>query len=240
MKKADKPEGKEIVSKPLTLEEIHEATEKRIEKIQQEFRDGFKLIEKHPRSVTFFGSARLSENHPSYIQARNLAKKIVGDLDYAVFTGGGPGIMEAGNRGAHETGGSSLGLRIQLPEAFAQKNNLYVSKYADFYYFFSRKVCLSFSAEAYVFFPGGFGTFNELFEILMLVQTGKIEKVPVILVGKKFWKSFDKMVKKLLLKKNLIDKDDVALYTITDRDTEILDIIKKSPVRNGLRFNPDK
>jgi len=235
MKKADRPSGKVVPFKPLTLKEVHEATDKRIEKVQQEFRSGFELIENHPQSVTFFGSARVSENHPAYKMAHHLATRIVRELNYAVLTGGGPGIMEAANRGAFEAKGKSLGLHIELPHG--QKKNLFVTDQAEFYYFFSRKVCLSFSAESYVFFPGGFGTFDELFEILTLIQTGKIERVPIILVGKNFWKHFDRMINKLLLGKKLIDPEDTKLYTITDNLDEVINIIKNTPVRNGIRFD---
>jgi len=110
----------------------------------------------------------------------------------------------------------------------------------SFYYFFSRKVCLSFSAEAYVFFPGGFGTLDEFFEILTLVQTGKITPVPIILFGKSYWKHIDKVIKKLLLKKKLIDPQDPKLYTITDSIDEAVEIIKQAPIRNGIRFTPKK
>lgn len=235
MKKADNPSGKVVKFKPLTLEEIHEATEKRIDKIQQEFRNGFELIEKHPKSVTFFGSARVSPEHPTYKKAQELSHRIAKEIGYSVLTGGGPGIMEAGNRGSFEAGGQSLGLHIELPEE--QTKNMYVTDHTDFYYFFSRKVCLSFSAESYVFFPGGFGTFDELFEILTLIQTGKIEKVPIILIGKSFWKHFDKLVNRLLLKKNLIDEVDPKIYTITDSLDEAIELIKNAPIRNGIRFD---
>jgi len=236
MKKADKPRGKGEYT-PLTRQEMFEATEKRIAAIQKEFREGFELIAKHPRSVTFFGSARLSEDHPAYKTAQNLAYKIVKELEYAIATGGGPGIMEAGNRGAFEAEGDSLGLQITLPHE--QKTNLYVTESVNFYYFFSRKVCLSFSAEAYVFFPGGFGTFDELFEILTLIQTGKIKKVPVILVGKSFWKHFDKLARGLLARKKLIDTEDVNLYTITDSLDSVINIIRKSPIRDEFPYDKE-
>ncbi|MCI5108760.1 MAG: TIGR00730 family Rossman fold protein, partial [Candidatus Pacebacteria bacterium] len=236
------PQAKMEPFKPLTLEEIHEATEKRIEKIQEEFTEGFRTIEKHPKSVTFFGSARLSENHPSYKDAYKLAEMIVKDLGYSVVTGGGPGIMEAANRGAHENAGKSVGLQINLPGNYPYEHNKnkFVTDSVNFYYFFSRKVCLSFSAESYVFFPGGFGTLDELFEILTLVQTGKIEPVPIILVGKSYWKYFDLFTRKILLKNRLIDESDSKLYTITDSLDEAIQIIKEAPIRNGIRFDPNK
>lgn len=242
MKKADNPQGKMTPFKPLTLDEIHEATEKRIERIQEEFSLGFEVIEKHPKSVTFFGSARLSENHPSYKDAYKLAEKIVKELGYSVVTGGGPGIMEAANRGAFSAKGKSVGLQINLPGGYPYEHNKnkFVTDSVNFYYFFSRKVCLSFSAESYVFFPGGFGTLDELFEILTLIQTGKIEPVPIILIGKSYWKYVDLFVRKILLKNKLIDDSDSKLYTITDNLDEVMGIIKNSPIKNGIRFNPDK
>lgn len=146
--------------------------------------------------------------------------------------------MEAGNRGAHEAGGKSLGLDIELPHE--QNKNPYTTESASFYYFFSRKVCLSFSAETYVFFPGGFGTMDEIFEILTLIQTGKIDPVPVVLVGKSYWKHLDKFIQKILVKNKFIDPDDTKLYTITDNLDEVLEIIKNAPVRNGIRFEEEK
>src|SRR5690606_21462531 len=124
-------------------------------------------------------------DNPYYIRARALAKKIVEETGYTIITGGGPGIMEAANRGAYEAGGKSVGMNIILPHE--QKINEYLTANARFYYFFIRKVALSFSAETYIFFPGGFGTLDEFFEIVTLIQTNKIPRVPVICVGKEFW-----------------------------------------------------
>jgi uncharacterized protein (TIGR00730 family) len=146
--------------------------------------------------------------------------------------------LEAGNRGAKENGGKSVGLTIELPKE--QAVNPFVESQIDFYYFFSRKVCLSFSAEAYVFFPGGFGTMDEFFEIITLVQTHKIHPVPVILVGSDFWNKFDQFLKKEILKRGAIDQSDLDLYTITDDFEKIIEIIKNAPVRNGEDFKmPD-
>jgi uncharacterized protein (TIGR00730 family) len=217
---------------PITVKDIDEALNGRVEKIENEFREGFGFIKKHPRSVTFFGSARTNENESDYIQARSLAKRISEELGYSIVTGGGPGIMEAANRGSHEANGESVGFTIQLP--MEQVTNPYLTDHMNFHYFFSRKVCLSFSAEAYIYFPGGFGTFDELFEILTLVQTNKIEKVPIILVGKSFWKDFDKFIKKKLVKRAKISPEDVDLYTITDSEDEILEIIRNAPIREGV------
>jgi uncharacterized protein (TIGR00730 family) len=140
--------------------------------------------------------------------------------------------MEGANKGASEGGGVSAGLTIQLPHE--QTINPYLTKHLDFYYFFSRKVCLSFATEAYLFFPGGFGTLDEFFEILTLVQTNKIEKVPIVLVGVEFWNGVNEMMKKELLSRGAIDPTDLNLYTITDSEDEILQIIRSAPVRNGI------
>jgi uncharacterized protein (TIGR00730 family) len=171
---------------------------------------------------------------PEYKKARELAERIVVELNYTIITGGGPGIMEAANRGAFESGGVSVGLSIDLPHE--QIVNPYLNHHLNFYYFFSRKVCLSFAAEAYIFFPGGFGTLDEFFEIICLIQTRKIETVPIILVGSEYWKKYDALFRDTLLKKGLIDSEDVDLFKITDDDDEIINIIRHSPVRNGIKF----
>jgi len=214
----------------ITLDELNEQINKRIDFIRTEFQNGFGVIKKYQKSVTVSTSARTLESESDYILARNLTKKIVEELpEYAVVTGGSFGIMEAANRGAHEGGGKSVGLNIQLPHE--QTVNSYLSDSYDFYYFFTRKVCLAFSAEAYIYFPGGFGTLDELFEMLTLIQTKKIEKRPVILVGKDYWNNLDKFIKENLLQNEKIDEGDINLYTITDDVDEITDIIKKAPIK---------
>lgn len=228
-----------IEFKTLTKNEIHTAAHNRVSLISREFKEGFSFLEDLPNSVTFFGGARFDNEHPFYKQAESLALRIAKELKYAVVTGGGPGIMEGANKGAFEGGGVSAGLTIQLPHE--QTINPYLTKHLDFYYFFSRKVCLSFATETYLFFPGGFGTLDEFFEILTLVQTKKIEKVPIVLVGVEFWNGVHEMMKKELLTRGTIDTEDLNLYTITDDEDEILNIIKSAPVRNGIplaHFDP--
>ncbi len=226
---------KQLPIVPLTRQEIYDAAEERVSLITKEFTNGFHFIAQYPQSVTIFGSTRISESNPYYQLARTIGKKIAEDLHYAVFTGGGPGIMEAANRGANEAGGQSLGLTIELKDN--QVTNPYLTDHLDFYYFFSRKVSLFFSAEAYVFFPGGFGTLDELFEILTLVQTHKIEKLPIILVGSDFWKPLQEFLKNESVSRDMIELEDLDLYTITDDPNEVIDIIRTAPVRNGIRFN---
>ena len=219
----------ELPIKPLTKKEIEYASKLRVSRISKEFSRGFKFIKKYPKSVTFFGSARFKEDNIHYQQAKNIAEEL-SKLGYAIVTGGGPGIMEAANKGAYEAGGASVGLDIRLPKE--QITNPYVKDSVDFYYFFSRKVTLSFSAEAYLYFPGGFGTLDEFFEILTLVQTHKIPKVPIILIGSDFWKPLDEFIKKRLLKEHsTISNGDEELYKIIDNDEEIIEIVKNAPMR---------
>jgi uncharacterized protein (TIGR00730 family) len=142
--------------------------------------------------------------------------------------------MEGANRGAFEAGGESIGLTIELPNH--QVQNAYLTHNLDFYYFFSRKVCLSFSAEAYIFFPGGYGTLDEFFEIITLIQTGKIIKMPIILVGSDFWNRIDDLIKNTLFKLGTVDKNDLTLYKISDNEDEIIEIIRKTPVRETVKF----
>lgn len=229
MKDKDKKPWKHHQMQQLTKADLDRLLTERIDRITDEFKKGFDFIKKTERTVTFFGSARTNPQDPEAKKAYRLAKRIVEELDYAVVTGGGPGIMGAANCGAADWGGKSVGLTIKLP--MEQRTNLCVTDHMDFRYFFSRKVCLSYAAEAYLYFPGGFGTMDELFEILTLVQTNKMDRVPIVLVGEKYWKPLDKFIKKNLLKTGKIDEEDIDLYTITDNEDKILEIVKNAPVR---------
>ena len=216
---------------PLTIDELDEAIQKRMSVIEAEFKAGFDFIKRYPKTVSFFGSARIGSDNPHYQKARDLAK-LLAEKNYAVVTGGGPGIMEAANRGALEAGGRSLGLTIKLPEE--QKTNLYLTDSVAFYYFFVRKVCLTFSAEAFVYFPGGFGTLDEFFEIITLIQTNKIPKAPIILVGADYWRPLDQYIKNELYEKHrAISEMDTNLYYILEDEKEIIDLISHYPVRIG-------
>lgn len=198
---------------------------------QEELRQGIDIVEQYEKSVTFYGSARLKENHVDYKKAQDLAKKI-SELGYIVLSGGGPGIMEAANRGAKDANGKSVGLTIKLPTE--QRTNGYVNEEIPFYFFFTRRVVMSYTAKACLFFPGGFGTFDEFFEMITMKQTGKIKDVPLILVGSEFWKPLDNLIKETLLNKyNTISEEDINLYTITDDETDILNIIKNSKIKDG-------
>lgn len=231
MKQVNLPE-KDIPHQPFTVEEMEKVASdrfKRTRRISEEFQRAFEFIKSYQKSVSFFGSSKSKSTNPQYKRAQNIASRIVKELDYAVVTGGGPGIMEGANRGAKEAGGRSIGFTIQLPQE--QITNPYITESIDFYYFFTRKVSLAFSAEAYIFFPGGFGTLDEFFELATLVQTHKIESVPIILVGDGYWESLDKHIQKELYEKGMIDKDDMDLYTITNDEDEILEIVRNAPLR---------
>lgn len=219
----------------LNKTEIHKVAHERVTEITKEFIWGFEFLEKYPRSVTFFGSNQFTDSNEYYKSARTLAGRIAKELNYSVASGGGPGIMEAANRGAQEVGGTSLGITIKLPNE--QVINKYISKEFDCYYFFVRKVLLSFSAEAFIFYPGGFGTLDEFFELITLIQTKKIAGVPIICVGSDYWTSVDKFIKETLLSRGTIERADIDLYTITDNHDEILDIIKAVPIRNSLNYH---
>lgn len=216
-------------TKPLSFIEMAKAAKKRVSVISKEFSEGFDFLENYPRSVTIFGSTKSVPGDKNYEKAVRIAGRIVKELRYSVITGGGPGAMEAGNRGAYEAGGNSLGLTIELPKG--QMTNRYLTDTVNFHYFFSRKVCMAYSAQAFIFMPGGFGTLNELMEILNLVQTAKIRKVPLILVGIDFWKPLIQFFNDILLKDNkFIDGEDITLFILTDDENEILKIIKEAPV----------
>ena len=200
----------------------------RVFRIMAEFIEGFTMLGGLPRSVTVFGSARVAEDDEYYVAARELGRRLA-KQQIGVVTGGGPGIMEAANRGAHEGGGKSVGLSIRLP--IEQKSNPFVDEEVHFQYFFTRKTMLNFSAEAYVFFPGGFGTFDELFGIITLVQTGKIPPVPIILTGSDFWKPLDEFIQwKLVGEYKTVSEPERELYYITDSHDKIIDIIRNAPV----------
>ncbi|MDO8590298.1 MAG: TIGR00730 family Rossman fold protein [bacterium] len=226
--------GKAPVKNILTLsrEEMHILARERVSEISKEFTEGFEFLEDYPKSVTFFGANQSQEDNPYYISARALASRVVKELGYSVLSGGGPGIMEAANRGAFEAGGNSLGLLIKLPEG--QVINKYITKSFASYYFFVRKVCLSFSAEAFIFYPGGFGTLDEFFEILTLIQTRKIANVPLICVGSEFWSKLKDFMKKEQLGRKAIMPEDLNLFHIVDDHDKIIEIIKKVPVRIGV------
>lgn len=190
-----------------------------------EFEKAFKILKKYPARVTFFGSARTSENDPLYKKAEETAALLASE-GYAIVSGGGGGIMEAANKGATSAGGFAIGFNIVLPHE--QKLNPYTTEHLAFHYFFTRKVMMTFYAHAFVFFPGGFGTLDELFEVITLIQTHKMPRVPIILVGSRYWNDLDGFIKKHLLNEGMITAGDEALYHITSSPTQILNRISES------------
>ena len=198
----------------------------RVFRIMAEFVNGFELLRKHGLAATFWGSARMTPSDGYYKDAEELGAKLA-KKGFAIITGGGPGIMEAGNVGAFKVGGKSIGLNIKLP--FEQKLNPYVTESETFDFFFSRKVMLTFASEVYVYFPGGFGTLDEFFEIVTLIQTKKIEPVPLVLFGKDFWDPLIKFFESDLLKKHqTISKDDLNLFHVVDSVEEAYKYILKN------------
>lgn len=202
----------------------------RIFRIMAEFVEGFEFLSKLKKEVTFFGSARAFTGSHTYEMAKELAY-ILAKSGYTVITGGGPGIMEAANWGAFDAGGESVGLDIALP--MEQRRNQYVKRGMGFNYFFTRKVMLSASAQAYVFFPGGFGTMDELFEMATLIQTRKMSrKVPIILVGRRFWTPMLAWMKEMMWEdERYIEKEDLSILRLVDSAEEAFEIIKQTQER---------
>jgi uncharacterized protein (TIGR00730 family) len=201
----------------------------RIFRIMAEFVEGFQFLSSLDKEVTIFGSARTKPENKWYQEAVKLGY-LLGSHDYTVVTGGGPGIMEAANKGAYDAGGESVGLNIQLPEE--QRVNPFVKRSRGFHYFFTRKVILAASAQAYVYFPGGFGTMDEFFEIITLIQTEKSEPLPIVLVGHEYWGGLMQWVKETMYEEfEAIAREDFELFTIVDTAEEAFDIIKTSSAR---------
>jgi uncharacterized protein (TIGR00730 family) len=206
-------------------------------KIMAEFVDGFERLAKIGPSVSIFGSARTPENDQHYIKAVEIAKRVA-EAGYGVITGGGPGIMEAANKGAQLAKGKSVGLNIILP--FEQVLNPYVDKdkSLDFDYFFVRKVMFMKYAQAFIVLPGGFGTLDELFEALTLVQTDKQAKFPIILVDKKFWSPLVNWIEQSLLQDNrYISPEDIFLFHLVDSPDETTDFLFEFYTNNTIKPN---
>ncbi|WP_181305087.1 TIGR00730 family Rossman fold protein [Rufibacter sp. XAAS-G3-1] len=205
--------------------EIKIADSWQIFKVMSEFVEGFEKMAKIGPCVSIFGSARTKADNPYYLMAEEIAAKLVRH-GYGVITGGGPGIMEAGNKGAHSEGGRSVGLNIQLP--FEQFNNIYIDpdKLINFDYFFVRKVMFVKYAQGFIGMPGGFGTLDELFEAITLIQTRKIGKFPIVLVGKKYWQGmFDWIRDVMLTQENNISPEDLDLVHLVDNATDAVKVI---------------
>lgn len=231
-------EEKQAILNVVTLnkKDMHSVATERVMEIAKEFTEGFKFLENYPKTVTFFGSTALTEGDFYYEKARSLSGRIAKELKFSVVSGGGPGIMEAADRGAFEAGGDSIGLLIKLPDA--QPTNQYIKKSVSFYYFFARKVCLAFGAEVFIFFPGGFGTLDEFFEIITLIQTRKIPGgTPIICYGSEYWNKLKDFMHEELLSRDMISASDLNLFTITDDEDQIIELMRKAKVVNEVPFN---
>ena len=180
---------------------------------------GLSTIRTFSQGVTIFGSARTPESDRYYMKARELGR-LLAENGHPVITGGGPGIMEAANRGAYEYGGRSVGLNIILP--FEQHANPYLTDEMEFKYFFARKVMLVMASKAYAFFPGGLGTLDELSEVLLLIQTGKMPKMPFFFIGKSYWRPLIKFFSTTMLKNKMIKAKDLETFHLTDDITEVV------------------
>jgi len=194
----------------------------RIFRIMGEFVDGFEGLAAVTKGVSFFGSRGTHRNHHNYKVAYETAN-LLSKKGYSILTGAGQGIMEAANKGAYDAGGMSVGLNILIPEQ--QVPNPYVNYLLEFRYFFVRKVAFIKYSCASVVFPGGFGTLDELFETLGLVQTNRIERIPIILVGKQFWGGIIQWFKDVLLEEGTLDKSDLDLFVVVEKPREVLDAI---------------
>jgi uncharacterized protein (TIGR00730 family) len=204
----------------------------RVLRIQSEVVDGFEALRELGPAVSIFGSARTPEEHVMYKAARE-SGRLLSAAGFAVVTGGGPGIMEAANRGAYKAGSPSVGLNIELP--FEQHPNPYQDISLENRYFFVRKLNFVKFSFAFVYFPGGFGTFDEFFEVATLVQTGKIEPFPLILVGKAFWGPWMEWMKKHLVGENYVAAGDPNLFRIVDSPAEVLALVKKAAKAQGIK-----
>jgi uncharacterized protein (TIGR00730 family) len=212
----------ESLLKPSARPEFLDSDPWRSLRILSEFVEGFDALATVGPAVSVFGSARIGPNHREYKSARQLGR-LLAEAGYAVITGGGPGIMEAANRGCHEAGGLSVGCNIELP--MEQELNPYVDLGVEFRYFFVRKTMFVKYADAFVIYPGGFGTLDELFEALTLIQTKRIRDFPVILIGSDYWAGMLDWIKGTLLKEAAIAPEDVGLLRITDDEEEACRIV---------------
>lgn len=201
----------------------------RVMRIMGEFVEGFEELSDLGPAVTIFGSARISHEDPMYRAAIEVGR-LLGGSGFTIITGGGPGAMEAGNRGAREAGAPSVGLNIELP--FERHVNHYVDSELDFRYFFVRKVMLVKYSRAFVFMPGGFGTMDELFEALNLIQTGKVRNFPVVLFGSEYWSGLIEWVRTTMLAGGKVSEGDLGLMALTDSPEEVLELILSS-TRDG-------
>ncbi len=204
--------------------------------VSAELAQGIDIVSKHDRVATFYGSARLAQNHPACVAAEEIGYRLAGELIFAVMSGGAGGIMATGNHGANRAGGISLGSTIKLNHE--QVTNSDVTEAIPFEYLFTRNTVLRYGSECAIFFAGGFGTLDELFELLTLLQTGKIKPIPVILFGSEFWGPLDDYINKVQAEMfATIEAKDRALYVITDSIDEVVAIASSAPTKSQGAIN---
>ena len=196
----------------------------RVFRIMAEFIEGFETLSKAGEAISFFGSSRLKPGD-RYYKTATRAAYLLAKEGYAIITGGGPGLMEAANKGARKAGGKSIGLNIMIPQE--QEANKYIDLLLEFHYFFCRKVMFLKYSKAFVIMPGGFGTLDELFESLNLIQTKRVGEFPVVLVGSDYWKGMVNWLKGMALKKGCVSSLDLNIFNVVDSPEEVLSVIKK-------------
>ncbi len=212
------------------IDVFEEDEEKRIRRITDEFSAGFRTLARYKNAISIFGSSRLKPSDKYYKLAEKTAGLLVRE-GYEVITGGGPGIMEAANKGAKVAGGVSIGLNIYIPTE--QKPNPFVKTLLEFHYFFVRKVMFVRYAKAFVIFPGGYGTLDELFESINLIQTARIPKFPVILVGSRYWQGLLRWTMSTVLRRGCIGEHDLSLFSLVDRPKDVVNAIKNFYKKNS-------
>jgi hypothetical protein len=210
---------------PLVLNNLHADDTNRVYRIMSEFAEGFEVLSRTPRGVAIFGSSRAARSDPYYAVAEDIGRLPIRH-GYAVLTGAGPGIMEAANKGAREAGGPSIGLNIQLP--LPQPINPYVTTLLNFHYFFVRKVMFVRYSVAFVILPGGFGTLDELFESVTLIQTNKIRPFPVILVGREYWQGLLDWLHGTAVKEGRVSAEEMAILALADTPEEVVAVIQRT------------
>lgn len=206
------------------IDVFEEGDSRRIERISAEFAMGFSRLAQYKNAISIFGASRLAPSDSYYKLAEETAY-FLSKAGYDIVTGGGPGIMEAGNKGAHRAGGASIGLNIYLPTE--QKPNPFATTSLEFHYFFVRKVMFVRYAKAFVIFPGGYGTLDELFESITLIQTLRIPKFPVILVGSRYWQGLLHWIMSTVLRRGCVLECDLSLFSLVDRPDDVVRIINK-------------
>jgi uncharacterized protein (TIGR00730 family) len=229
-RRPDTPDEEIIQGRDPAVEALHSETE-RLARVDRDLRMGFDALNELGCGVSVFGSARVPETDPRYALAREVARRL-GEAGMAIITGGGPGLMEAANRGARDAGAKSVGLNIQLP--FEQASNPYLDLDLQFHYFFTRKLMFVRYACAFVVFPGGFGTFDELFEALTLSQTNTIRHFPIVLVGTDWWSGLIDWIRERQLGDGMIAPQDLELFTVTDDPDEVVKQVFRGAEQQGF------